>query len=313
MRSSLGIFAAATLGALLLTSSGPEAATPAPAFTLSVAPPKIGTIQTNGQVAGTYIMCGGAGNSRCSATFPAGTSVGLNFGGDSRMSGVIWGGDCATTTPGNSCTLKMSANHTVSAIPGSVLVTISLNENPQSAGAHPQSVGVDAGTPVKCTYASTTSATCTTMAAAPAGHFTASSSQASFPFKNWGGACSGTAPTCTLDTTLPQSITATFATAAYTLTVSPPTGGIVLSLSGNGQTQIACGAGATPCSAQVPIGFTAVLSYRPNTAGQLMTWTGDCAFAKTSPNCTLTMNQNHMLSATTATAVAAPPAAVFKP
>jgi len=121
-------------------------------------------------------------------------------------------------------------------------------------------------------------------------------------FLAWGGACSGSSPTCTVSMTAAQNVTATFSSGpptSYPLTVTKAGTGTG-TVSGG---PIACG---STCSANVDIGASVTLTAVPDTGSSstFVGWAGACTGA--SPTCTVTMNAAQAVTAT----FNAPPGAV---
>jgi hypothetical protein len=101
-------------------------------------------------------------------------------------------------------------------------------------------------------------------------------------FSNWGGACSGAKPTCSVTMSANRSVTATFSggtSAKSQLSVRVMGKGAV---KGPG---IDCGSGHTTCSAGVTDGSTVTLTATPVRGGRFLGWSGACTGAK--PACTL--------------------------
>jgi beta-galactosidase len=113
-------------------------------------------------------------------------------------------------------------------------------------------------------------------------------------FLGWGGACSGSSPTCTVSMTAAQSVTATFSSGpptSYPLTVTKAGTGSG-TVSGG---QIACG---TTCTANIDIGASVTLTAVPDAASSstFVSWSGACTGS--SPTCTVTMNAAQAVTAT---------------
>ncbi|MCC6993022.1 MAG: hypothetical protein IT370_00195 [Deltaproteobacteria bacterium] len=110
-------------------------------------------------------------------------------------------------------------------------------------------------------------------------------------FVGWSGACSGTAPTCAMWMTASRSVTATFAVASHTLTVTRAGagGGTVVSAPAG----ISCGA---DCTESYPYGTTVTLTASPAAGSSFTGWSGSCA--GTAPTCTVTMTTARSVSAT---------------
>jgi len=108
-------------------------------------------------------------------------------------------------------------------------------------------------------------------------------------FQGWGGACSGTG-TCSLTMNASQSVSTSFSSATYTLsiTVVGNPGGRVTSSS----SAIDCG---STCSAVFTAGTQVTLLANPDNAWGLAGWGGACSGIG---GCTVTMNANTGVSAT---------------
>jgi RHS repeat-associated protein/uncharacterized repeat protein (TIGR02543 family) len=103
-------------------------------------------------------------------------------------------------------------------------------------------------------------------------------------FDGWTGACTGSAPTCTVTMDQTHTVTARFTLIPETLTVTK-TGngaGTIASL----QTGIDCGA---TCSALYDWGTSVTLAATPATGSTFTAWSGACAGTDTT--CTVTMDQ----------------------
>jgi uncharacterized repeat protein (TIGR02543 family) len=100
-------------------------------------------------------------------------------------------------------------------------------------------------------------------------------------FASWGGACSGTTPTCTVTVDAAKAVTATFDVATYTVTVTK-TGGAG-TVAGNG---IDCG---ETCTATVAHGTTITLAATPASLSVFAGWGGACS--GTAP-CTVTVTSD---------------------
>lgn len=150
-----------------------------------------------------------------------------------------------------------------------------------------QPAGIDCGSTCTARYTSGTVVVLTARAAAGQ------------VFSGWGGACTGTASTCSVTMDQARDVTAAFAAAppsSYTL---------ALTLSGSGQVVsqpagIDCG---TTCSASFPVGASVVLTPTPAAGQTFSAWGGVCAGA--GATCTVVMSE-----ARSATASFAPVPAV---
>ena len=119
-------------------------------------------------------------------------------------------------------------------------------------------------------------------------------------FAAWGGACSGTTPTCSLTTGQALSASATFVAASanrFALGVTVVGGGSVTSTPAG----IDCG---SSCSATYAAGTGITLTATPTAGQNFSGWTGACSGSTTT--CTLTMSESR---SATATFASAPPAA----
>src|SRR3984893_24135 len=124
-------------------------------------------------------------------------------------------------------------------------------------------------------------------------------------FKGWGGACSGSASTCTLGIESAQNVSATF-TDSPSLSVSvigSQNGTVTSSPAG-----INCG---STCSGSFSAGTQVTLTANPATTWGFFGWGGACSGVANS--CTVTMNANTSASATFSTVFAAPPVVTSDP
>jgi phospholipase C len=174
---------------------------------VSSAPTQVGTDTLQVSVAGGTgtISSSPAGiscPSTCSATYNTGTQVTLTEtpGGGSGFAG--WGGACSGMS--STCTVTLSTNQSVSAsfnqASGNVTLTVTTSGTAQGTVAS-SPAGISCPGTCSASFADNTQVTLTETPGAPS-TFAA--------FAGWGGACSGTAPTCSLTLTADQSVTATF-------------------------------------------------------------------------------------------------------
>jgi GH25 family lysozyme M1 (1,4-beta-N-acetylmuramidase) len=107
-------------------------------------------------------------------------------------------------------------------------------------------------------------------------------------FLRWGGACSGSSPTCSVTTLGKKTVTATF---GYPLSASAagPGGGIVSSSPAG----ISC---ASTCSRAFPAGSSVSLTASPDGASEFDTWSGDCVGLDANA-CTVTLDQPRSVTA----------------
>jgi len=115
-------------------------------------------------------------------------------------------------------------------------------------------------------------------------------------FLGWGGACSGTANTCTLTNSQARNVTASFGPA--TTPPPPSTYRLSVSTSGSGTVTtpylgINCGA---DCSEDLTPGSQTTLTATPAAGYKFSAWGGDCS--GTAATCAITMSQARNISAT---------------
>jgi hypothetical protein len=176
--------------------------TPPPGtFALSV------TLSGNGSVTSqpAGIDCGTA----CSTNVPANTDVTLTATPAAGHELQAWGGACASAS-GSTCTVSVQQATSASAtfIPvagggGNVALAVAVTGNGRITS---QPAGIDCGSTCNASFAA---ASTVTLTAAPA---------AGQVLQAWGGACSGSAATCTVTMSTPRNVTAAFA-------VAPPSSG----------------------------------------------------------------------------------------
>lgn len=122
-------------------------------------------------------------------------------------------------------------------------------------------------------------------------------------FLRWGGACSGSSPTCSVTTLGKKTVTATF---GYPLSASAagPGGGIVSSSPAG----ISC---ASTCSRVFPAGSSVSLTATPDGASEFDSWSGDCVGLDANA-CTVTLDQPRSVTASF-TDLGPPSAAITTP
>ncbi len=186
-----------------------------------------------------------------------------------------WGGACSGT--GASCTVQMSGDQSVSAAwshaSATKLLTVSVAGNGTVNGG-----GINC--PSTCSATEPLNSSVTLTATPDDGYV----------FSTWGGACSGTSPTCTFTMTADTNVTATFVAAA-TLTVAVTGNGNVSGGSG----AINCGSGATVCSANFAVNATVTLIATPALGATFAGWTGACG--GTAITCTVSMSASKSVNA----------------
>jgi hypothetical protein len=247
-------------------------------FTLTV------NISGNGSVASNPagINCG----TTCNAVFTANSSVTLTATPAQGQTFSGWGGACTGTA--STCTVTMNEAKSVTATftpaqGGSFALSVSVTGNGTVTSSP---AGINCGTACNANFAASTSVTLT---AAPA---------AGQSFSAWGGACSGSSPTCTVTMSQARSVTATFVPTqgtSFALSVSVTGSGTVTSSPAG----INCG---TSCNANFAANTSVTLTATP-TAGQVFeSWGGACT--GNTATCILQMTQAR---SATATFAAAPP------
>src|SRR5207248_3336263 len=110
-------------------------------------------------------------------------------------------------------------------------------------------------------------------------------------FSGWGGACTGTIPTCTVVMNSAKSVSASFqgGTSTFQLSVTVSGSGTV---TGGG---ISCGNGASVCTASETAGSTVTLTATAATGATFTGWGGACSGSATT--CIVTMNAAKSVSA----------------
>lgn len=115
-----------------------------------------------------------------------------------------------------------------------------------------------------------------------------------FTFAGWGGACSGTAPTCTVTLSANQNVTATFAQAQANYQLSVSTAGTGTGTVTSTPAGITC---PTTCSATFSAGTQVTLTATPGSpVSSFAGWGGACSGM--APTCTVTMSTNQNVTAT---------------
>jgi len=111
-------------------------------------------------------------------------------------------------------------------------------------------------------------------------------------FGGWGGACSGTAATCTVSMTQSQTVTATFNSTLGSFNLTVAKGGMGTGTVTSSPAGINCG---TACSATYLSGTSVTLTAQAGTNSTFGGWSGACSGTGT---CTVTMNTNQTVTAT---------------
>ena len=236
---------------------------------LTVAPP------TGGTVTGAGIACGPGDRDDCEQAYRnERTTLTARAAAHHRF--ASWGGACSGSSP--TCDLLVDADKTVSASfeATSHLLTVARPQNGRVAGA-----GIDcgSGTRADCEARPAAGATVRLTATADPNHL----------FAGWGGACSGTAPTCSVVADAAKTVEATFSPEQWLLLVSLARGG---SIAGPG---IDCGYGAGgDCAERYDHGAEVELAATAAADQEFVAWSG-CD--SETPTCTLTMDGNRTAGA----------------
>ncbi|MGH3009153.1 MAG: InlB B-repeat-containing protein [Gaiellaceae bacterium] len=199
----------------------------------------------------------------CTNAFASGESVGLTAtpGIGSAFSG--WSGACSGIT----CNVTMNADQSVTAIFTLVAEPLTVSKSGAGSGIVTGS-GIDCGSSCSGSYDYGTRVTLT------AAHGTGAT------FAGWSGACTGIGG-CAVSMTAARSVTATFALAPETLTVTKSgtgTGTVASTTSG-----ISCG---LTCSHSFDYGTSVTLTATPGTHVIFNGWSGACSGTG---NCTVSM------------------------
>ena len=231
-----------------------------PPYTMTVSPKPAG-----GTVTGAGLNCGVSG-SQCSVTMPAAMSLGIQATPASGYTFAGWTGDCTGTNP--SLTVMLSGPRTCGATFNPVGgTTYQLNISPVPTGGTVAGGGISCGTGGSTCQATYGASTSVTLTASPAAGFT---------FTGWGGSCTGTSTSTTVQVNGVKTCSATFATGPvngppYTMTISPrPTGGTVMGAGLN------CGTGGSLCAVTMPAPMPMGLQATPAAGYAFAGWTGDC-------------------------------------
>jgi hypothetical protein len=235
------------------------------------------TVKKTGDGGGTVtsspggIDCG----STCTADFDDGTAVTLTASPNATSLFGGWTGACSG---GGECHVTMSSAKTVTASFTKNTYQLSVDKNGTGAGTVTSSpAGINCGSTCQATYDQDTVVTLT---ATPNGSST---------FTGWSGACSGTG-TCQVTMGGARSVTATFATITYQLSVDKNGTGAGMVTSSPGQ--ISCGA---TCTDTFAIGTVVTLSVNPADNSSFTGWDGACTGTGT---CQVTMNGPRSVTAT---------------
>jgi endoglucanase len=228
----------------------------------------------------TGINCGAT----CSANFANATSVTLTAAATAGSTFTGWSGSGCTGT--STCTVSMTQARSVTANFNTSGQTFALTvtKNGTGTGTVTSSpAGINCG--ATCTFSFPSTANVTLTAAAASGSV----------FASWGGACSGTALTCTVATSQVRAVTATFnSSPTFPLSITKMgTGAGTVSSSPAG---VNCG---TTCSANFATNTSVTLTAAVSTGSTFAGWSGACTGTGA---CTVVMSQARNVTATFNTA-----------
>jgi len=217
---------------------------------------------TGGTVSGGGLACG-TGGATCQVTYANLITVTLIATPASGYTFTTWGGACTGTS--TSTTIQVDGVKTCSATFTAAPI-YQLTVSPTPTGGTVSGSGLSCGTGGGTCQVSFGAPTAVTLTATPATGYT---------FTNWGGACTGTTASTTIQVDGIKTCSATFTARPvdgppYTLTITPPTGGNVQGAGLN------CGTGGTACSVTMPAPMTLGITATASTGYTFAGWTGDC-------------------------------------
>jgi|GEM_PF-2268334 len=220
------------------------------------------------------IFCG----TDCSEDYAFNTVVTLNANFNSNTNFVGWGGACSGTL--TTCQVTMDQAQTVTAefAPRQFPLSVSIIGNAGTGGRVTSApTGIDCGNDCDEDYDFNTVVTLT------------AANDSSTNFVSWGGACSGTAPTCQVTVNQAQTVTAEFALIGISLTVNTiGTGsGRIVSVPAG----IDC---PGTCTANFPPNTTVNLDPSPDSDSGFSEWSGDCGG---SGDCSVTVSAPQQVTA----------------
>jgi uncharacterized repeat protein (TIGR02543 family) len=173
-----------------------------------------------------------------------------------------WTGDCTGTNP--SLTIQLAGPRTCGAVFTPVGTTYRLTISPVPTGGTVDGGGIGCGVGGSTCQVTYQSMTLVTLTATPA---------SGYSFTGWGGSCTGTNTTTSVQVDGTKTCTATFAAVqTYQLTISPvPAGGTV---SGGG---ITCGTGGSTCQQTYGAATSVTLTATPASGYTFTGWGGSCS------------------------------------
>ncbi|HSP91554.1 MAG TPA: InlB B-repeat-containing protein, partial [Vicinamibacterales bacterium] len=231
-----------------------------PPYTMTLSPRP-----TGGTVTGAGLNCGTAG-SLCAVTMPAAMTLGIQAIPATGYTFSGWTGDCTGTNAGIYVWLggARTCGATFTPVGGT---TYQLSVSPAPAGGTVTGGGITCGTGGSTCQATYGSSTSVTLTAAPASGYT---------FTGWGGSCTGTSASTTIQVDGVKACSATFTAGTvngppYTMTISPrPTGGTVTGAGLN------CGTGGGLCAVTMPAPMSLGIQATAAAGYTFTGWSGNC-------------------------------------
>ena len=226
------------------------------------------TAPANGYVTGPGISCGAGDRADCTESYLDGTTVTLTPTGATGHDFEKWGGACLGADA--ACSLDMTADRAVTVRFEAQRRTLSVTVTGSGSVAGSERLSCSSGATCERDYPYGTTVTLT--ATAPTGH----------DFEKWGGACSGTAETCTVTMTANAIATAKFKPEKRTLRVTVTGTGTVKGLGDQ-----EC---SGTCTWTYDYGTLVTLKAESGSGQELKRWKGECSDA--GERCGVTLREN---------------------